>query len=67
MKQLHARHHAPNVPLIERESAAKSFRIWQAGLLVVNVAMLAGLVVYVWRIANPSDAPRFISSVKFRG
>ncbi len=67
LKQLHTRRHAPNVQPVEREAAAKSFRLWQAGLLTLNAAMIAGLVVYVWRVANPSDAPRFISSVKFRG
>lgn len=67
LKTLHARRHAPNVQPVEREAAARSFRLWQTGLLVLNVAMIAGLVVYVWRVAHPSDAPRFISSMKFRG
>lgn len=64
---LHVRRHAPNVLPLEREAASQSHRLWQAGLLTLNVALMGGLVVYVWRVANPSDAPRFISSVKFRG
>jgi len=67
LEQLHARRHTPNVQPADREAAARSFRLWQAGLRVLNAAMMGGLVVYVWRVANPSDAPRFISSVKFRG
>ena len=67
LKQLHARRHAPNTPPAEREAAARSFRLGQSGLLALNLAMIGGLVVYVWRVANPADAPRFISSVKFRG
>ena len=67
LKQLHARHHAPGTPPVEHEAAAQSFRLWHAGLQILNGVMIAGLVVYVWRVANPSDAPRFISSVKFRG
>ena len=67
MKQLHTSRYAPVAPPAEREAAAQSFYYWQAGMLTLNVLMLAGLVVYVWRVANPSDAPRFISSVKFRG
>lgn len=67
LKKLHATRYAASMPPDQREAAAKSFRLWQAGSQVINLVMIAGLVVYVWRVANPSDAPRFISSVKFRG
>ena len=67
LKALHARRYAPNVQPAEQLTAARYFHFWQTGFRCVNVAMIAGLVVYVWRLANPSDAPRFISSVKFRG
>jgi hypothetical protein len=67
LKKLHATRYAANMQPDQREAAAKSFRLWQAGSQVIDLAMIAGLVVYVWRIANPSDAPRFISSIKFRG
>ena len=67
LKKLHTSRYAPGTSLAEREAAAQSFHYWQAGTLTLNVLMMAGLVVYVWRVANPSDAPRFISSVKFRG
>ena len=67
LKKLHATRYAANMQPDQREAAAKSFRLWQVGSQVIDLAMIAGLVVYVWRIANPSDAPRFISSIKFRG
>lgn len=67
LESLHSRHHATNAPPAERAAAASAYRLWHAGLQVLNALMIAGLVVYVWRVANPSDAPRFISSVKFRG
>lgn len=67
LESLHVRHYTPNAPAVERAAAARSFRFWHAGFEVFNVALIAGLVVYVWRVANPTDAPRFISSVKFRG
>jgi len=66
LEKLHATRYAANTQSDQREAAAKSFRLWHAGSRVINLIMLAGLVVYVWRVANPSDAPRFISSVKFR-
>jgi hypothetical protein len=67
LKKLHATRYAANTQSDQRDAAAKSFRVWQACSQVINLVMIAGLVVYVWRVANPSDAPRFISSVKFRG
>jgi hypothetical protein len=50
-----------------RESAARSFRVWHTLNIAFHLISIGGLVVYVWRVANPSDTPRFISSVKFRG
>jgi len=67
LEKLHDRRYAPNVQPVERETAARSYRLWHIGLLALDMSMIAGLVVYVWRVAHPSDAPRFISSVKFRG
>jgi hypothetical protein len=67
LNRLHSRRYAANAAPVEQAAAARAYRFWQAGLAAINVLMMAGLVFYVWRIANPSDAPRFISSVKFRG
>ena len=67
LKNLHIKHYATNLSRVERESAGRSYRVWHAGLFVINAIMAAGLVVHVWRVANPSDATRFISSMKFRG
>jgi len=63
---LHTARYATNATPDERDAAAKSFRLWHAGSQVIHVLMIAGLVIYVWRVAHPSDAPKFISSVKFR-
>ena len=51
----------------EKDAATQSFRLWHGISQVLNVLMIGGLVFYLWRTANPSDTPRFISSVKFRG
>jgi hypothetical protein len=49
------------------EAAAKSFHSWHTVLQAVNIVMIGGLVVHLWRMTNPSDNSRFITSVKFRG
>ena len=51
----------------ERQSAAKGFHILQSVEATFNFLMIGGLIVYTWRIANPSDTLRFVSPVKFRG
>jgi len=66
MKALHATKYAANQPIQVRESAARSFRAWHAFSMGVNLLVVAGLAVYLWRVANPSDETRFVSAVKFR-
>lgn len=51
---------------VQRLQAARSFSIWHGVAQVMNLAVLVGLGVYVWRVTHSSDAPRFVSSSKFR-
>jgi uncharacterized protein DUF4149 len=51
----------------ERDEATRSFALWHRVSLGLNFLMIGGLIVYIWRVANPSDNARYISSVKFRG
>jgi hypothetical protein len=44
----------------------KQFNTWHAVSKVVNVLMVGGLGVYLWRVANPPDSTRFVSATKFR-
>jgi hypothetical protein len=66
MKNLHGIKYAYNQPLSARESASRSFRAWHGVSMGVNILVVAGLAVYLWRVANPSDETRFVSAVKFR-
>jgi Domain of unknown function (DUF4149) len=67
MKALHAIKYAQNQPLPVRESASRSFGAWHGVSMGVNLLVVAGLAVYLWRVANSSDETRFVSAVKFRG
>lgn len=49
-----------------RNSARRKFRAWHSVAEVVNLVVLAGTGVYLWRMANPSDPTRFVSTAKFR-
>ncbi len=50
-----------------RATAARSLAIWHGVAQTVNLFMLAGLGVYLWRVANPSEATRFVPAMKLRG
>jgi len=51
----------------QREAADHSFRAWHGASQAINLLMLGGLAVYLWRVANPADPARFVSTAKFRG
>jgi hypothetical protein len=48
------------------ETARRSYRIWHGISEGVNVLVLAGLGVYLWRVANPPDVTRFVGTPKLR-
>jgi hypothetical protein len=66
MKMLHATKYAMNTPPVEQAAAARAFRLWHGIAQILNLIMLGGLAVYVWRISNPSDKLRFVRPVTFR-
>ncbi len=49
-----------------RESAARSYAFWWRFTQALHLASVAGLSIYLWRIANPPDTARFVSANKFR-
>ena len=67
LRKFHNASYAANAQAAGRDKAAKSFRTWRAINTSINLLMIGGVLVHLWRVANPSDSLRFISSVKFRG
>lgn len=67
LKSLHTTRFSAKVTSEERESAARSFNRWRLLVLTGNCVMIVGLGFHFWKLTNPSDTPRFVSSVKFRG
>jgi hypothetical protein len=65
MKSLHATKYG-GATLELREQAAKSFRGWHGAARVLDLVMMGGLLVYLWRNLNRADAPRFLSTDLFR-
>lgn len=50
----------------QREAAVRAYHAWQVVSSGTNLIMVIGLGVYLWRVANPPDSTRFVSTTKFR-
>ena len=59
--------HSGNVALEQRERARHSFRAWNIVSAGLNLVLLSGLGIYLWRVANPPDEMRFLGATKFPG
>jgi Domain of unknown function (DUF4149) len=66
LKTLHVTKYGVNTRPELREAASRSFRAWHGVSMGVNLLLVGGLALYLWRVANPADQTCFVSSVKFR-
>ena len=64
LKALHATKYGTGARPEIREVANRSFRAWHGVSQMVNLLVVSGLAVYLWRAANPSDPTRFVSAFK---
>jgi hypothetical protein len=46
----------------EQQAGASSFRTWHLLSTTMNVLLLGGLGIYLWRVANPPDEMRFVGA-----
>jgi hypothetical protein len=51
----------------QRDEASKTFSRMHAVSSTLNLISLALLIAYMWRVANPPEPARFVSTHKFRG
>jgi hypothetical protein len=58
--------HAVNFTLQQRLAAARTYRAWHAGWVLLSFATLAGLGVYYWRVGTSSSPGRFVGATQFR-
>jgi glycerol-3-phosphate acyltransferase PlsY len=50
----------------QRDAASRSFSAWHGISQAINLFMLAGLTLYLWRLTNPPAEPRFLDAAKIR-
>jgi hypothetical protein len=51
----------------EQAQAAKDFGLWHGVSEAANMFVIAGLIIYLWRVSRPSETPRFGGFTKIRG
>lgn len=66
IQRLHQAKYAVNASPEGRAAAARSLPPWHGAAQAVNLVMLGGLVVYLWRVARPDEPTRFVPAVKLR-
>jgi uncharacterized membrane protein len=60
LQSLHLEMYRPGSPVEEQEAAARSFRILHGVSQAINLAMVAGVLVYLARLTRPpAEAPRY--------
>ena len=64
--QLEKLHHLQFTRPDLREAAARSFQAWHKAALTLQWVLVAGILVHLWRVANPPDSTRFLDAGKFR-
>lgn len=67
MQELHYVMYGGRFAPAQRQRAAQAFSILHSVAQTANFLVTAGLLIYVWNVTNPSNAPRFTSRTKFRG
>ena len=65
--KLRAWHYARSAPQAKNQVADRSYRYGHMLFESINLFAIAGLSVYLWRVAYPPDPARFVSAPKFRG
>jgi len=65
MKVLHTIKYATNTSPEAKQAADQTFRAWHGATQIANLLVMCGLLAYFWRMANPPESTRFVSTAKF--
>lgn len=67
LRELHLRKYNSGSSVEVRAEADRTFKTWHGVSQTMNLLVMAGLLVYFWRVSSQTNSSRFISSNKFRG
>jgi hypothetical protein len=54
-------------PAARQAEAGRAFALWHGASEAVNVLVIGGLILYLWRVSGPTEHQRFGSFGKIRG
>lgn len=66
LKDLHRKKYDPRSSTEVHTASDRSFKIWHGVSQTMNLFVIGGLLIYLWRIGNPADGTRFVSAQKFK-
>ncbi len=66
LKGLHRKKYDMRATTETRAVADRSFKMWHGVSQTMNLVVMGGLLIYLWRVGNPGDGTRFVSAQKFR-
>lgn len=66
LERLNTQAHAVNLTAAQRQQATSSLGTWRAVHRGFNFLVVIGLGFNLWRVGNPPDPTRFVSTTKFR-
>lgn len=67
LRTLHVQKYSQQVSAETRAVAGRSFKLWHGVSQTMNLFVIGGLLIYLWRVSNPPNTTRFTSATKFRG
>ena len=67
LNEAHLLRHAVNASPAQKQGAERTFRALSKVELALNLFLMTGVGVYLWRVANPPETTRFVTPGKFRG
>ncbi len=54
-------------PPAQKTEAARMFKLAHGVSMAFDLVTLGGLAIYLWRLSQPANGPRFVPAAKFRG
>ena len=59
LKELHRTIYVPGLPAGQVDQAKRSFRVWHGVSQAINLVVISGVTVYLWRVTTPGSGYRY--------
>lgn len=66
LRDLHLKKYDARASVMARAESVKSFNMWHGVAQTMNLVVIGGVLIYLWRVSNQSNGSRFVSAQKFK-